>query len=198
MTVDGSSVVLFVSQLKQGDPDAAGKLWERFSQRMLQLARARLKNCRPGGFDEEDVALGAFDAFCRAVQNGKFFAPDDPHNLWALLATFTVRKLNDQLKVEGAAKRGGDVRQEDRETRSGQVPLDRIPSTLLGPVSNAILSDEYRRLFRLLNDPELEKVAVLKLEGYTNDEVAQELGYTRRTIQRMLNLIRVLWQNDQK
>jgi len=50
----------------------------------------------------------------------------------------------------------------------------------------------------LLNDPELEKVAVLKLEGYSNDEVAQELGYTRRTIQRMLNLIRVLWQNDQK
>ncbi len=157
MTVDGSSVVLFVSQLKQGDPDAAGKLWERFSQRMLQLARARLKNCRPGGFDEEDVALGAFDAFCRAVQQGKFFAPDDPHNLWALLATFTVRKLNDQLKLEGAAKRGGEFRQDDRETRSGQVQLDRIPTTLLGPVSNAILSDEYRATVSFAQRPRTRK-----------------------------------------
>ena len=51
-------------------------------------------------------------------------------------------------------------------------------------------------LFALLNDPELESLVMLKLEGYTNDEIAEKLGYTRRTIQRMLNLVRDAWKDQ--
>ena len=37
-------------------------------------------------------------------------------------------------------------------------------------------------------------LALWKLEGYTNDEIAGLMGYTRRTIQRMLAVIRQSWE----
>lgn len=47
-----------------------------------------------------------------------------------------------------------------------------------------------------LNDPDLERLVVLKLDGHANDEIAVCMGFTRRTIQRMLSLIRVVWQAE--
>ena len=195
MNNDGSSVIVLVERLKKGDPEAARQIWERYSQRMMQLARARLRHRPQPGFDEEDVTLSAFDAFCRAMQKGQYFN-DDRHNLWGLLATFTIRKLNDQLRSEGAAKRQGDVPLSDAAGDGQRLILDAIPAPIDGPLSNAILADEYARLFGRLKDSKLEQVAVLKLEGYNNSEIADRLGYTRRTIQRMLNLIRMLWQDE--
>jgi DNA-binding transcriptional regulator LsrR (DeoR family) len=52
-----------------------------------------------------------------------------------------------------------------------------------------MMAEECQQLFDLLQDESLVKVAVLKLEGWTNEEIATELGYTRRTIQRMLATI---------
>ena len=59
-----------------------------------------------------------------------------------------------------------------------------------------MMSEECRRLLRVLNDPELEGVVLLKLEGFSNDEIAKQFGYSRRTIQRMLALIRDLWSQE--
>jgi DNA-directed RNA polymerase specialized sigma24 family protein len=44
--------------------------------------------------------------------------------------------------------------------------------------------------------PEIQQVALLKVDGYTNDEIAQQLGCTRRTVQRRLNLIRDVWAEE--
>ena len=44
-------------------------------------------------------------------------------------------------------------------------------------------------------DPVLRRVALLKLEGYTNPEIATELGITARTVERKLDRIRARWTN---
>ena len=59
-----------------------------------------------------------------------------------------------------------------------------------------MMSDECRRLLEILKDPELEALVLLKLEGFSNDEIAQQFGYSRRTIQRMLASIRNLWGQE--
>ncbi len=71
------------------------------------------------------------------------------------------------------------------------MPVETLP----GPTSQEI-SAECFELISNLRDPNLEQVALLKFEGYTNDEIANKLNRTRRTIQRMLNLIRDLWQEE--
>jgi DNA-directed RNA polymerase specialized sigma24 family protein len=44
-----------------------------------------------------------------------------------------------------------------------------------------------------LPEPDLRKLVVLKLEGHTNDEIAELMKVTRRTVQRKLELIRRIW-----
>ena len=42
--------------------------------------------------DEEDVALSAFDSFCRGAEQGRFPQLDGRDDLWHLLVVITVRK----------------------------------------------------------------------------------------------------------
>jgi DNA-directed RNA polymerase specialized sigma24 family protein len=195
----GDSATQWLQELKRGNREAARELWQRYARRMNDVARARLRTAKHGGFDEEDVTLSAFDNFCRAVQTGRYEDLEGSDGLWQLLATFTLRKANDRLKGEAAEKRGGPelLSDQPRTFRGGaDSRLEKIPTRELGPESAALMAEECSRLFSLLDDPELESLVLLKLEGHTNDEIAERLGYTRRTIQRMLNIVRNHWKDE--
>ncbi len=62
----------WISALKQGDQAAATGLWESYFRRLVGLARARLRDVPRRTADEEDVALSAFDSFCRARRRANF------------------------------------------------------------------------------------------------------------------------------
>ena len=68
----------WISGLKQGDQAAASGLWESYFRRLVGLARARLRDVPRRIADEEDVALSAFDSFCRRAQAGQFPQPPRP------------------------------------------------------------------------------------------------------------------------
>jgi len=195
------SVTRWLHELKRGNRDAARELWERYAHRMNQVGRGRLRHARHGGFDEEDVTLSAFENFCRAVRGGRYQDLEGGESLWQILATFTLRKANDRLKGETAEKRGGNDR-ESTGTRTflggGDSRLEKLPTRETGPETAAIIADECSRLFMILDDPDLETLVLLKLDGFTNDEAAEQLGYTRRTIQRMLNNVREVWTTEQQ
>jgi DNA-directed RNA polymerase specialized sigma24 family protein len=55
---------------------------------------------------------------------------------------------------------------------------------------------ECRRLLGLLEDPDLQRVALCKMEGFTVEEIAAELGCVPRTVKRRLQLIRRTWQEE--
>jgi transcriptional antiterminator len=59
------------------------------------------------------------------------------------------------------------------------------------------VAEEYRRLLDLLGDESLQQVAVWKMEGSSNDEIAEKLSCSRRTVARKLEAIRSLWSNEQ-
>ena len=67
-----TSVTQWIDRLKAGDPDAAQELWERYFRRLVGLARKKLRAAPRRAADEEDVALSAFDSFCRGAEQGRF------------------------------------------------------------------------------------------------------------------------------
>src|SRR5689334_22689721 len=100
MPLDGS-IPPWINTLRDGRPEAARELLDRFFARMKQLARPRSQpNITGGAYDEEDVALSAFASFCRAVQAGKYEAIQDRNDLWQLLSTFTLRKAAERARHE--------------------------------------------------------------------------------------------------
>jgi DNA-directed RNA polymerase specialized sigma24 family protein len=45
-------------------------------------------------------------------------------------------------------------------------------------------------------DSELRNVALRKVEGYSNEEIAAQLGCGLRTVERRLRLIRGIWEQE--
>ena len=187
----GGSVTQWISALKRGDQTAADGLWESYFRRLVGLARARLRDVPRLIADEEDVALSAFDSFCRSAQAGQFRSLHDRNDLWQILTLITVRKAIDLRTYEGRQSRNtARVRSLTDLTRE---LLEKIGGDEPTPEVAAQLFEEYQRLMEQLGDSTLRRVAILKLEGYTNDEIAARLGCVTSTVERKLARIRGKW-----
>ena len=95
-----ASVTQWIERLKAGDPGAAQKLWERYFRRLVGLARQKLRAAPRRAADEEDVALSAFDSFCRGAGQDCFPRLHDRLDLWQLLVLLTARKASDLAEHE--------------------------------------------------------------------------------------------------
>src|SRR5262245_42101268 len=102
---DSDSAMNWLEALKQGDPIAAQRLWQRYFGQLVHWARNRLSPALCGMADEEDVALSALNSFCRGLQAGRFPQLSDPHNLWSVLVMLTARKVARLVKHETRLKR---------------------------------------------------------------------------------------------
>src|SRR5436309_4711052 len=103
------SITTWINQFKGGDAAAAQKLWESYFRRLVGLARKKLQGTPRRAADEEDVALSAFDSFCRGAEQGRFPRLTDRDDLWRLLVTITARKAYQLALHEGRRKRGGNA-----------------------------------------------------------------------------------------
>jgi hypothetical protein len=79
------SVTVWLTQLRAGQADAAQHLWEGYFRRLVGLARQKLLGRPRAAADEEDVALSAFNSFCRGVDQDRFPRLADRDDLWHLL-----------------------------------------------------------------------------------------------------------------
>jgi RNA polymerase sigma factor (sigma-70 family) len=190
MTADGS-VTRWLDQLKTGDEAAAQQLWERYFPQLVALARKKLHDAPRRVADEEDVALSAFDSFCRNAERGRFPQLNDRDSLWGLLMVITARKAAHLLRDESRLKRGGG------ETQGAEARgLNEIVSQEPTPAFAAQVAEEWQRLLRILDDRALEAVALWKMEGYTVEEIGERLGYAPRSVKRKLQMIRTLWEKE--
>ena len=188
------SITRCIDMLKRGDRAAAQELWGRYFGRLVGLARAQLRSAPRRAADEEDVALGAFDSFYRAAERGRFPQLADRDDLWQLLFVITVRKAIDLVHHEGRAIRGGGRVLTLADLAGGDV--ERIIGPEPTPALAAQVADESRRLLDGLGDESLRSVAIWKLEGHTNDEIAAKLGCVRQTVERKLRRFRTLWAGE--
>ena len=79
--------------------------------------------------------------------------------------------------------------------QSGVGGLDDLPGADLTPALCLLLQDQVQRLLAMLDDPMLQQLALLKLQGYTNPEIADKWDCSLSTVDRRLHLIRRKWQN---
>jgi DNA-directed RNA polymerase specialized sigma24 family protein len=197
MTAQGS-VTHWLDQLKAGDPAAAQPLWERYFRRLVGLACKKLRGTPRRAADEEDVALSAFDSFCRSAAQGRFPQLNDRDDLWHLLVIITARKACHLVRDEQRQKRGGGGPADTPPPGTGPADLGQLLGREPSPAFAAEVADECRRLLDLLGTDDLRGVALQKMEGYTVEEIAANLRCAPRTVARKLGLIRGLWEQEGK
>lgn len=111
------------------DPQAIQHLWEVYFEKLVQVARGRLRQLpRAASADEEDVALSVFASFAQAVDAGRFPRLGDRDDLWQVLIVLTVRKAASLIEYEGRDKRNlwitrclGDMKPNDSGDSAGSV-----------------------------------------------------------------------------
>ena len=143
--------------------------------------------------DEEDVLQSVFESVFRRAERGDYPDLCNRKELWRLLITITERKVINQVKFETRLVRGGYRKQFSLPaSRSRSNPLllalgPEAPPPSPETVAELVLTIE--EFFGNLDD-ELQHVARLKLEGHSVTEIGDAIGRSRRTVDRLLRLLR--------
>ena len=148
--------------------------------------------------DEEDVAVSVFQSLCEGAAAGRFDKLSNREDLWSLLVAMTRMKAVDQIRHQTAKKRGG------RELRGDSILQNKAADAsvagfdaMLGddptPELLASMEEELANLLQSLPDQSQRKVAKLRIQGYSNDEIASLLDMSTRTVERKLKVVRSTW-----
>lgn len=197
MEISGS-VTQLIHRLRSDDPrerdEVARLVWEHYFRDLLALAHRHLGLRIRQRVEAEDVLQSVYASVCRRHQRGDFELYDRD-DFWRLLVTVTLNKTRNAAKWHRRAKR--DI---DREVALAAIEVGTGDGTGLslqaaGPTPDeaVALAEELEKRIRSLADPLLIEVVLKKLEGLTNKEIAGELDYTERTIERKLDKIRKKW-----
>jgi DNA-directed RNA polymerase specialized sigma24 family protein len=147
--------------------------------------------------DEEDVVLCAMQSAMHGIRDGQYPSVRDRQGLLKLLFTITARKASDAQRRHLAEKRGGGKVRGESAFVAPDAPrgLDGVAAEIPPPEMVPMLVDQMGHLLDLLEEDSLRQVAILAMEGCTVTEMAQQLGCSRRTIERKLRLIRTCWKH---
>ncbi len=199
MMAQEGSVTRLVRLLRSddaGERDLAARLiWRRYFRDLLELARNNLNRRVRRREDEEDVLQSMYKSFCLRQQRGEFdLAGRDA--LWKLLVTITLRKARNVAKKQTRDRR--DIAREQTiaehdEAEAAQWALEQMDAAGPSPAEAAVLNEALECRLEALADPELRQIALWRLEGYTNREIADRLDRTERSIERRLERIRSKW-----
>ena len=194
------SVTHWIADLKEGDPEAAEQLARRYFDRLVTLARVQLGSSPRRVADEEDIAVSVFQRLCTGADQGKFPQLEDREDLWAVLITVTKGKVADQVfdrkpyPVVDCNVRGHSILGVGTD---GQ-PLDfaQCVADELSPEFLAQMEEEHQRLLRMLRDDTHRSIAVWRMEGHTNQDIAERLQISVKSVERKLRHIREKWSGE--
>ncbi len=178
------SITILYQQWRQGNPNSLNQLISRFWPRLLALAHSTLRGRIQRVADAEDALQSAMISFWGQVDKGGFEHEMDRDDLWNVLGLFTVRKAIKQQEREHAKKRGGG------KIVTG-LPLENEPQKGTEEGLDLVCAE----LLEML-DPDLRAYALLRLMGHKNREIAEEFECTERKVERKLQLVRAVWEQE--
>jgi RNA polymerase sigma-70 factor (ECF subfamily) len=173
-------------RLRAGDQEAATLVFNRFTQRLIALARSRLDQRMRQKLDPEDVVNSAYKSFFVRNREGKFHL-ESWDSLWGMLTVITVRKCGRAIDRFHTQKQ--DVEREVAPPREGDGLIYEALASDPTPSEAALLAETVENLLRGL--PEVEQtILALTLQGYSIAEIKAQVGRTERTVQRVLERVR--------
>lgn len=193
-------ITQWLGGLKRGESHAQAVIWEQIFERVVRMARRKLEHqgLERRTRDEEDIALSAIRCLFQKASSGGFEQLEDSTHLWKLLAKFTKGKVNDDRKKHHALKRGG----------SGQDKIHTFEENVLGVreegggIEQVLGHETTPEIIMAMDEAvaalpaELQPVAVYRLEGKNDKQIAQALNVSVKTIQRRLKSIEQHWRID--
>ena len=102
-----NSITRILTSTQAVDEAGAEAIWNEFLPRLLAVIESRLRDMPKRVVDRDDIAQNAMHSLFKGLQGQQFESVSNCDELWRLLVTITVRKVNRQRRRSLAAKRGG-------------------------------------------------------------------------------------------
>jgi RNA polymerase sigma-70 factor (ECF subfamily) len=174
-----------MTQLRQGDNDAAARVFARFTSSLVSLASHRLEPCLRRKIDPEDIVQSVYKSFFRRQHAGQFTLLDWD-SLWGLLSVITIRKC-----LNRSAHFHAECRDVGQEVAPGDIDptlalLARDPT----PEEAAVLAETVEQLISSFDEGEERDIVMLALQGLPTEEISARLGRAERTVRRIRERIR--------
>lgn len=168
-----------VALIRKGDEQAAGQLYERYAKRLFGLVRSQIGDYLGTRVDPEDIVQSVFKSMFRGINAGNYDAPDGS-TLWHLMAVIAVHKVRRKATRQAAAR---------REDRHHFVLESRPDSEFADRQSPAEIECAIREAIEVLRTSERE-IVMLRIQGYTIEEISERTQRSRRTVERGLQRAR--------
>ena len=175
-----------VDRWREGDEDAARQLFDTYVERLVALARRRISQRLVSRLDPEDIVQSVFRTFFGRVRAGQFQL-EEKEDICKLLMRITVHKTLRQVAFHKAAKRdpGQETGQSEHSAEMLMELLDREPT----PDAEAAFIDQLETFLGTLR-PEERTILEMRMQGYSNEEIAKKLDIYDRKIRRVIERIR--------
>ena len=187
------SVTGWIGDLKMKDPEAQRKIWNRFVDRLVRYANRKLHGGNCQIVDASDIANMAFANFFEKSPE-QFESLVNRNDLWQILALLAERRAIDEIRKAAALKNGGgrllneSMLGTDQDGQS--LRLDHFAEQGTTPDFDVLLNEELETRLNSLNDEVLRQIAIEKMQGCRNREIAAKLTISLRSVERKLGVIR--------
>ena len=197
-----SSFILWFEALREKNDESARVLWEENYEDLLRMARRKLGGFSKRHVDEDDVAVSAFRSLFRGLENSKnSWHFEDRNGLRRMLFTIAAAKCAKAVNRERTLKRGqGRLRGHSAVVLpDGADGFDRQPGKSDAPDAELEVMESVEALLELLRpknghkNNRLLRVAELKFDDRTNEQIATMLDCSVRSVERSLRMIREIW-----
>jgi RNA polymerase sigma-70 factor (ECF subfamily) len=182
---------------RHGDQEAAAELFRRYADRLIALARSRLSSRLARHVDPEDAVHSAYRSFFADARAGRYQL-ERGGDLWQLLVTITLHKVQRQVERHTSKKRDLDRERpygsEDSLFALCRVLKAREPS----PLAALVLSEQVEQLMQSL-DKSQQRILELRLQGHSLEEIAQKAQCTEAKVRRLLDRVKrqiKRWHSD--
>jgi RNA polymerase sigma-70 factor (ECF subfamily) len=173
---------LLMARVQSGCQQAAAEVVRRYGGAIRKVVRRRLDQRLRPEYDSLDFLQEVWSSYFRTVRDCTFQKPDD---LISFLANLACNKITDAERHRQATRGGlsGEepLPQPTEDDRNNELPARRQPT----PSQFAVANEQWENLLRGL-PPEYQRMLELLREGYTHEEIAQNLGIYTKVIQRFL------------
>lgn len=190
--MDEESAIL-VERCRGGDELASRELFERYVSRLIAMVHRRMSTRLARRVDAEDIVQSAFRSFFVGVEKEKFHI-DESGDLWRLLVVMSLNKLRRRVAHHRAAKRAMDAEQPlSTDHPDGSFACFEVAASEPLPDAATAVMDEFQHLTNDFAPHQLE-ILQLRMHGYQMEEIAAKVGRSERTVRRLLDKTRLMWQ----
>ena len=179
-------------RIKSGDAIAEERLWNEFYGKLLSFVerRVRSRGVPTGLLDEEAVTVSVLESVFKCAKQGRLQNVQDWSELSRLLLAMTNRKFVDHWRRATAQKASPGKPIDGLPVEEFQLADEKLASCSLE------FEEQLSHLLALLPDELHRQIAVLKLAGYTLNEISDEVQRAVPTVNRKWRYIRRIWADE--